>query len=77
MVELAKILDQTDRHCFGSDPDLFVIDRGASARYAQRICVDCPAIDPCRQYAVERPTMVGIWGGTTWDERQDIRGGQS
>lgn len=73
MVELATILDREDRHCVGADPGLFVGDRGRPTEPARRLCAACPALMPCLQYALERPTMVGIWGGTDWDERQEIR----
>lgn len=76
MVELTVILDQNDRHCFGSDPELFVVDQGDSTKYAKRLCAGCPAKSPCLQYAIERPDLFGIWGGTTQTERKEMRGGR-
>ncbi|AEY90749.1 transcription factor WhiB [Streptomyces hygroscopicus subsp. jinggangensis 5008] len=30
-------------------------------------------LDPCRVYAVERPELLGVWGGTTAREREALR----
>jgi hypothetical protein len=39
---------------------------------ARRICATCPYIEPCLNHALERETD-GIWGGTTPNERKEIR----
>jgi WhiB family transcriptional regulator, redox-sensing transcriptional regulator len=49
--------------------------RGARARHeaAKAICRLCPILDACRAYARADPTLEGIWGGETQDERHLAR----
>ncbi|WP_051753864.1 WhiB family transcriptional regulator [Streptomyces achromogenes] len=54
------------------DPDAFFAD-GVRPRQARALCAGCAYLDPCRVYAVERPELVGVWGGTTTRERQALR----
>ncbi|WP_381568328.1 WhiB family transcriptional regulator [Streptomyces eurythermus] len=54
------------------DPDAFFAE-GARPRQARALCAGCAYLDPCRVYAVERPELVGVWGGTTTRERQALR----
>jgi WhiB family redox-sensing transcriptional regulator len=36
---------------------------------AKRICVNCPVIQRCREYALSAPEAYGIWGAMTPRER--------
>ncbi|MER6065083.1 WhiB family transcriptional regulator [Streptomyces sp. NPDC001792] len=54
------------------DPDAFFAE-GLRPRQAQSLCAGCAYLDPCRVYAMERPELVGAWGGTTTRERQALR----
>lgn len=38
-----------------------------------RVCRRCPVADACLRYAIERPDLQGIWGGTTHRERKSAR----
>lgn len=38
---------------------------------AKAVCVGCPVIDPCLEWAI-RYREVGVWGGTTDSERRRI-----
>lgn len=40
---------------------------------AKSICARCPILDACREYAIARPELEGIWGGTTHRQRCQIR----
>lgn len=40
---------------------------------AKAICKDCPVMVPCLEEALEDPSITGIWGGTTGNERRLIR----
>ncbi len=46
---------------------------GKAPEKARRICADCPVQQECLDYALEIPSLEGIWGGTTERERQRLR----
>ncbi len=39
---------------------------------AKGVCTGCPSIEPCFQYALQH-NVVGVWGGTTYAERNRMR----
>lgn len=41
---------------------------------ARSVCAACSVKDACREYALARPEIFGVWGGTTPSERRAIRG---
>lgn len=64
--------------CKDTDPELFFpvgttgqallqIDR------AKQVCGECPVKIECLDFAIETNQDSGIWGGTSEDERRDIR----
>lgn len=61
--------------CFGTDSDLFFLERGASSRHAKAICAECPVVDECLDYAMNTYSLtdVGIFGGLTARERLTLR----
>lgn len=66
--------------CRDSDPDLFFPIGNVSSgpplmqvEEAKSMCQRCPALGPCRDWAVEADPVEGIWGGTTEAERRAIR----
>jgi WhiB family transcriptional regulator, redox-sensing transcriptional regulator len=69
----------TQRHrgaCTEQTASLFFDDgRGSKARHkaAKAICRLCPILYDCRAYAHGDPTLEGIWGGETHDERRAAR----
>jgi WhiB family transcriptional regulator, redox-sensing transcriptional regulator len=67
--------------CRGEDPELFYPEvndeRGLynqRVRDALQVCVDCPVVDQCLQYALVTDTRHGVWGGTTEIERARMLG---
>lgn len=42
-------------------------------RHAIEICNKCPEQKECLAFALENPTVQGIWGGTYWRERRRMR----
>ena len=67
-----------DAVCRDTDPDLFFpvgttgyalvqIDK------AKQVCGDCPVSTDCLQYALDTNQDSGIWGGTSEEERRNIR----
>jgi WhiB family transcriptional regulator, redox-sensing transcriptional regulator len=69
----------TQRHrsaCTEQTAGLFFDDgRDSTARHqaAKAICRLCPILYPCRAFARADPTLEGIWGGETQDERRLAR----
>lgn len=59
--------------CAQADPEKWFPGHGGTVRSVRAICGRCPAQDECREYAVARPDVTGIWGGTTSREREQIR----
>ena len=64
--------------CRQVDPAPFFPKMGGSARAAKRICAMCDVRPECLSYALHTsPPPMGVWGGTTEDERLDIRRGRA
>ncbi|MCI0386399.1 WhiB family transcriptional regulator [Streptomyces sp. CNQ085] len=66
--------------CRGEDPELFFpIGDGGLARQqtarARAVCLGCPVMPQCRDWAVRSGETEGVWGGTTAAERRLIRRG--
>lgn len=74
-MELVTILDRQDRSCLGTDPEIFVSDNLGDQNYAKSVCLNCPVVDACLRYAMERPALVGVWGGTSSRDRGRMRRG--
>lgn len=66
----------TDAICKRHDPELFTSDNPSKRAAAKAICATCPVIGACRQYALDRPKLQGIWGGLGDTERSAIRASQ-
>lgn len=61
----------TDGACRGTPWPLWFPEKGTSNVDGQRgVCASCPVQGECLAYALEHPYIVGIWGGTTGDERR-------
>jgi hypothetical protein len=59
--------------CAGTDdPDLFFPDRSDYPVEALAICQGCPVRRACRSHAFDQPERVGVWGGLTEREREDL-----
>jgi WhiB family transcriptional regulator, redox-sensing transcriptional regulator len=54
-------------------PDAWHPRAGQPAGYALNVCARCPVQAECRDYAIERPHLEGIWGGTRDSERRALR----
>lgn len=62
--------------CAQTDPELFFPDKGdwAKAFRAKVVCQRCEVKSECLAYALERSELVGVWGGTTPEQRKQLRG---
>ena len=54
------------------DPDWFFNYEKLQGKERKSYCNDCPVIAKCLNYALNVKVM-GIWGGTTLEERDEIR----
>ncbi|EME22623.1 WhiB family transcriptional regulator [Rhodococcus triatomae] len=48
-------------------------ERARRERAAKQICLVCPALLPCRRYALEANEPYGVWGGMSESERRRHR----
>jgi len=63
--------------CRESDSNLFFsLGKGLAARQqaerAKQVCHTCPSQDPCLAFALDTRQELGVWGGTSPDERRLI-----
>jgi predicted RecB family nuclease len=62
--------------CREVDPDLFFpvkSDDQTHLRMIRNICNSCTVKQKCFEYALNDPYILGIWGGTTYRQRERIR----
>jgi len=69
--------DLSDGACVGSKTaDDWHADQHRDARLrkeAQNICLTCPVMAACRDYAMANPSLSGTWGGLTEQDRERMR----
>lgn len=66
---------QKDASCGEYPVEWWYPERGAPRTFidrARNICADCPIRIKCLQYALYHNERIGIWGGTTPDERKQL-----
>lgn len=63
-----------DPACHGEDPELFDPKDAKQESAAKAVCSGCPEIKKCFAFALENGE-IGVWGGTTYEERQVIAAG--
>ena len=49
------------------------VSKNGAINAAIRICQQCPVKAECLDYALDRNERIGIWGGTTVNERKAMR----
>lgn len=66
--------------CRGMDLDLFFGADGESSKVrpvreaeAKRVCAGCPVVQSCLDEALIGDIRYGVWGGTTPEEREEVR----
>ena len=55
------------------EPDAWHPEKNGRANTAKKVCGNCPEMEACLAYAIPRPELSGIWGGTSADERIELR----
>lgn len=66
---------QTKGICRTMDPEHFFPegrDQAYLAKEAKRICLDCPILRECRDWALTRHEEFGVWGGLSDKDRRAI-----
>ena len=58
--------------CASVDPELWYPDAGGSVRQAKRICLACPVVGVCLEYALEHKERYGVWGATSEQDRKKL-----
>jgi WhiB family redox-sensing transcriptional regulator len=46
---------------------------GLGVQRAKAVCSDCPSRQTCLDYALDNHIALGVWGGTSVQERRQIR----
>lgn len=59
-------------NCRNYPPALFFPSDGVGVDRARKICVDCPVIEQCLEYALDERIEHGVWGGCSERERRRI-----
>lgn len=62
-----------DGSCAQVDPELFYPEKNVSPKTAKKVCAACPVKDLCLEWALENDERYGVWGGTTENERKQLR----
>lgn len=67
--------------CRDSDPNLFYpVGRGRAAleqsEVAKSVCRTCPSREPCLAFALATRQELGIWGGTSPEDRRQFTRGR-
>lgn len=82
-ISIPKFILEDNPACAETDPELFFPQEGfdfggkniskyVNLNAAKKICESCPLKLPCLQYALEN-TEIGVWGGTTEEQRKLMR----
>ena len=59
--------------CAQTDPDAFHPGKSDTNTAAKSICAACDVTAECLAYALDDPSLEGVWGGTSVRERQAMR----
>ena len=60
--------------CAQTDPEIFFPEKGGAVNLAKQVCNSCEVKLDCLAWAVQNDEKYGIWGGTTPQERERLRG---
>jgi len=67
---------QASAACRGQPTRLFFPGTGEVQGPVKAVCESCPVLAECLAYALERPELRGVWGGTGERERARMRRGR-
>ena len=63
---------QEEGICQSVDPEAWFPEKGGNNREAKAICLSCPVVDECLEYALSRGERFGIWGAKSERERRKL-----
>jgi WhiB family redox-sensing transcriptional regulator len=63
----------TDAECLDADPEIFFPEVGSNGLDAKKVCVRCPVIQECLEYAMYHNIDDGVWGGLSGVSRIKLR----
>jgi WhiB family transcriptional regulator, redox-sensing transcriptional regulator len=55
----------------------FPAPQHAGLRQARRLCARCPVSEECLDFALDNPSLKGVWAGTTERRRRKLRAASS
>jgi WhiB family redox-sensing transcriptional regulator len=64
---------QSDAACRGLEVDTFFPGSHEDLGASVATCVSCPVKNECLNYALEDPSLKGVWGGTSARQRSRLR----
>lgn len=59
-------------NCAEAPPDLFFPHDGVGVEKAKKVCIDCPVLEQCLEYALRNRIEHGVWGGCSERQRRRI-----
>ena len=59
-------------NCANKPPETFFPSDGVGVEVAKRVCVDCPVMESCLEYALRNRIEHGVWGGCSERQRRRI-----
>jgi WhiB family transcriptional regulator, redox-sensing transcriptional regulator len=62
--------------CQFEPPATFFPSDGVGVEKAKKICAECPAKEPCLNYALENRIDHGVWGATSERQRRRMLKGR-
>jgi WhiB family redox-sensing transcriptional regulator len=71
-VETKHLAWQAQADCVTTDPEGFFPD-GPADSAVLGVCLRCPVIGQCLEYALAHPELGGIWAATTAEQRKRLR----
>jgi len=76
--QMHNAMDVSQAACKDSDPELFFPEKMTqqAAADAKAVCAECPIIADCLTWAVTAKEL-GIWGGTTENDRKRLHSSQA
>ena len=60
-------------NCLGTDPDEFFPETGAVSSEIEALCKNCDVVKQCLRYALQNNEKFGYWGGTSANERRQLK----
>jgi len=63
----------TDAACAEVGTDLFFPEKGYSPEPARRVCLACPVMDDCLEFALRTGQTTGVWAGKTGKQLRRMR----